>query len=302
MRKNILRGCAVAAFLLTTVPCVAAQQPSLAAARELYATAEYQDALTILDALAAGNSSREERRLIELYRTLCLFAVGRRAEADRAIETMVSQDPLYRTPALDDIPPRLRSALSDARKRLLPTFIQAKYGEAKAAFDREDFATAKDGFRQVMEGLADPDVAQAATQPPLSDLRTLAGGFHDLSAKAAEPPPAPVAPAAAVPAAPQQPRMYNAGDPRVVPPVIIVQRVPPFRGKVTSAGMGIIEVVIDETGAVESARMRVPLNGMYDKLVLAAAKGWQYQAATLDGIPVKFRKLVQVSLVPTQQD
>jgi hypothetical protein len=302
MRKNILRGCAVAAFLLTTVSYVAAQQPSLAAARELYATAEYQDALTILDALAAGDSSREDRRLIELYRTLCLFAVGRRAEADRAIESMIAQDPLYRTPTVDDIPPRLRSALSDARKRLLPLFIQAKYGEAKAAFDREDFGTAKDGFRQVMEGLADPDVAAAASQPPLSDLRTLAGGFHDLSVKAAEPPPPPVAPAPAAPAVPQAPRMYNSGDPRVVPPVIIVQRVPPFRGKVTSSGMGIIEVVIDETGAVESAKMRVPLNGMYDKLVVTAAKSWQYQAATLDGVPVKFRKLVQVSLVPTQQD
>lgn len=301
MRKNILRGCAVAAFLLTTVPYVAAQQPSLAAARELYATAEYQDALTILDALAAGDSSREDRRLIDLYRTLCLFAVGRRGEADRAIESMVAHDPLYRTPAVDDIPPRLRSALSEARKRLLPSFIQAKYGEAKAAFDREDFVAAKDGFRQVMEGLSDPDVAAAANQPPLSDLRTLAGGFHDLSVKAAEPPPPPVA-APAAPAVPQAPRMYNAGDPRVVPPIIIVQRVPPFRGKVTTSGMGIIEVVIDEAGAVESAKMRVPLNGMYDKLVLAAAKGWQYQAATLDGIPVKFRKLVQVSLVPTQQD
>jgi len=301
MRKNILAACVAAALLLTLAPRAEAQH-SLSTARELYATAEYQDALTILDALVAGENSREDRRLIELYRTLCLFAVGRRAEADRAIDTMIALDPLYRTAAPDDIPPRLRSAMSDARKRLLPGLIQAKYGEAKTAFDREDFAGAQDGFRQVMEGLADPDVAQAASQPPLSDLRTLAKGFHDLSVKAAEPPPPPVVAAAPAPAVPQAPRMYHTGDPRVVAPVIIVQRVPPFRGKVTSAGMGIIEVVIDETGAVESAKMRVPLNGLYDKLVLGAAKAWQYQAATVDGVPVKFRKLVQVSLVPSTQN
>jgi len=58
-------------------------------------------------------------------------------------------------------------------------------------------------------------------------------------------------------------------------------------------------VIIDETGAVESARMRVSLNGNYDRLVLDAARTWQYQPATVNGVPVRFRKIVQVSLVTT---
>jgi TonB family protein len=285
----------IAAFVLGVAASVQAQ--SLVAARELYASAEYHEALTMLDSLSNGDHSQEDRRSIELYRTLCLLAVGRRADADRAIETLVTFDPLYR-PASDEIPPRMRTAFTDTRKRLLPSILQQKYTDAKAAFDRGEFASAVEGFKQVLNGLSDPDMGPAATQPPLSDLRTLATGFHELSVKASAPPPVPAAterPAAV----PQTSRVYGIGEPNVVAPITIVQRVPPFRGRVMKEGSGILEVIIDETGAVESARMRVPLNGAYDKLVLAATRAWQYQPATVDGVPVRFRKLVQVSVIPS---
>jgi hypothetical protein len=183
---------------------------------------------------------------------------------------------------------------------MLPTIIQQKYAEAKGAFDRKDYGVAEGGFRQVLDGLADPDVASAAAQSPLADLKTLADGFYALSVKAnapapmlaAEPPPPPP------PVMPQAPRTYSANDPGVTAPVIIRQKVPAYRGKVVEAANGIIEIVIDTTGAVESAKMRVPLSAQYDKLVLSAAKGWQYQPATLQGAPVKFRKMVQITLVP----
>jgi TonB family protein len=273
---------------------VSLQAQSLVAARELYASAEYHEALTLLDTLSNGDHSREDRRSIELYRTLCLLAVGRRADADRAIETLVTHDPLYR-PAADDIPPRMRMAFTDTRKRLLPSILQQKYISAKAAFDRGEFVSAVEGFKQVLDGLADPDMGPGATQPPLSDLRMLAVGFHELSVKGSMPPPAPAA--AVAPVAPQAARIYGIGEPNVVAPITIMQRVPPFRGKVLKEGTGVLEIIIDETGAVESSRMRVALHGTYDKLVLDATKSWQYQPATVDGVPVRFRKLVQVSLV-----
>lgn len=300
--KTCLKACAIAAFVLAMAAHLEAQQ-SLVTARELYASAEYNDALTMLDNLSNRDHSQDDRRAIELYRTLCLLAVGRRADADRAIETLVVHDPLYR-PAADDIPPRMRSAFTDTRKRLLPSILQQKYTQAKADFDKDNFVGAVEGFKQVLDGLADPDIAQAASQPPLTDLRTLAVGFHELSVKASMPPPpaAPAAPEPSAPAVPQAPRLYGMGDPGVVPPITIVQRVPAFRGKVLKEGLGILEVVIDETGAVEAARMRVSLNGAYDKLVLGAAKSWQYQPATVDGVPVRFRKMVQVSLVATRQN
>jgi TonB family protein len=292
-----LKAFAVAAFVLGAAVSVHAQ--SLVAARDLYASAEYTDALSMLDSLSVREHSQEDRRTIELYRTLCFLAVGRRADADRAIEALVTHDPLFR-PAADEIPPRMRSAFTETRKRLLPSILQHKYAEAKTAFDRGEFVSAVEGFKQVLDGLADPDMAPASAQLPLSDLRTLAVGFHELSVKAAMPPPAPPAPdpsAAAPPAA----RIYGIGEPGVVAPITIVQRVPPFRGKVLKEGVGILEVIIDETGGVESARMRVSLNGAYDKLVLDAAKTWQYQPASFNGVPVRFRKLVQVSLVPGTQ-
>src|SRR5215510_10404981 len=106
--------CTVAAVLLLG-PRVEAQE-SLEAARQLYASAEYDTALTMLNSLMlTTGTTREDRRTIALYRTLCLLATNRRAEADKAIEQLVTQDPLFHPP-LDDIPPRMRTAITDARK------------------------------------------------------------------------------------------------------------------------------------------------------------------------------------------
>ena len=61
----------------------------------------------------------------------------------------------------------------------------------------------------------------------------------------------------------------------------------------------IIDVIIDTTGAVESATMSSPPNPAYDRLALGATKTWQYHPATLDGKPVKYRKRIQITLVPS---
>jgi len=301
-----LTACIVAALILATAPRVQAEEP-LATARDLYASASYDEALTLLNGMLNGNFSREDRQSIELYRALCLFATGRASEADRSIERLIAQDPLYR-PAADDVSPRMRTAFAEARKRLLPSIIQQKYAEAKAAYDQQDFVAASRVFGEVLAGLADPDMAAVANQSPLADLRTLAGGFHELSEKASAPPPSALAsmPIAALapgpPPAAAPPRIFGAEDGNVVPPSVVRQQIPPFPGRITTPGSGIVEVVISESGAVESALMRVSLNAQYDKMVVAAAKGWQYLPATIDGAPVKFRKRVQVNLVPASSE
>jgi hypothetical protein len=318
-KKRCVAALAVAMLTLTIAPQVKANE-ALAEARELYASAAYKDALTTLNGLRDGEHSLEERRLIDLYRTLCLVALGRQAEADRAVESMIAQDPLYR-PSTEDLSPRMRSAFSEARKRMLPSIIQQMYSDAKAVFDRQDFSAAAARFQQVLDGLADPDLGAAAAQQPLADLRTLATGFHDLSVKAMAPPPLP--PAAARPspepataarpspepsvaarpsaesAVPVPSRLYSAEDRRVVAPVVIQQRIPPIRAKVLTAATGVVEVIINTSGTVESARMSTPLNGLHDNLVLAAARTWSYQPAKLEGAPVRYRKSVEVKLLPT---
>ena len=60
-----------------------------------------------------------------------------------------------------------------------------------------------------------------------------------------------------------------------------------------------IELVIDETGAVQSEMMRLSIDPTFDKLVLSAAAKWQYRPATVDGVPVKFLKRLSISVSPT---
>jgi hypothetical protein len=300
MRTKTPLVVSIVAVVVLLAPRVEAQE-SLDAARHLYDSAEYDSALTMLNGLMVSSKTRDERRAVSLYRTLCLLATNRRAEADRAIETMVAQDPLFR-PTAEEIPPRMRTAIADTRKRLLPAILQQKYAESKAAYDVKDFAVASVGFKEMLDGLSDPDIAVAASQAPLADLKTLAVGFYELSVKLL-PPPVPAAmtvaeaPLAAPP--PTAPKLYSAEDRNVVPPIPVKQQIPAFPGRVSAAKTGVLELVIDKTGAVESATMRVPVNAQYDRLATLAARSWQYQPATVDGSPVKFLKRIQVSLVPT---
>jgi TonB family protein len=81
--------------------------------------------------------------------------------------------------------------------------------------------------------------------------------------------------------------------------VTVKQKLPPYPGKVAKPLTGMLEFVVNEEGVVESQTMRVSVDSMYDKLALSAARSWQYQAATVDGKPVKFLKRLSISLSPT---
>jgi hypothetical protein len=278
-------------------------QESLTAARDLYASAAYEDALEVLNRLPPASRPAAEAHAIEQYRAFCLLALGRTTEAEHAIEAVISGEPMYQ-PA-GEVSPRVRVAFSDVRRRMLPTIIQQQYAQSKAAFDRKEFAAAASGFARVLEVMADPAAAAAVNQPPLSDLRTLAAGFRDLSVSAAAPPPLPVVaapppvPVAPVPPPPPAaPRIYMGVEPNVVPPITLHQELPSFPGTPLVGKQGLIEIVIDETGAVESAVMRTPVTPAYDSLALAAAKTWRYRPASADGVPVKFRKAIQISVKP----
>jgi len=289
---------------VVSIPTRAAD--SLTAARDLYAAAEYEDALALLNQIQAGEHAPDERRAIEQYRAYCLLALGRSADAEQAIAAVVTATPLYK-PSGADASPRVRTAFSDVRRRVLPGIIQEKYAAAKVAFDRKNFAVAATVFTEVVEAMSDPDVAEAVKQPPLSDLRTLATGFRDLSLSAAAPPPVAVretpaaAPAAtlvtpAPAAAIKPPRIYATSDAQVVPPTVLKQTLPQFPAQLPISNRGVLELVIDEDGAIESAIMRQSVNPRYDMQLVAAAKTWQYRPAMLNGVPVKYRKMVQVDV------
>jgi tetratricopeptide (TPR) repeat protein len=300
MRTLRIRAFVAAAAVFGSVTAAAADQDSLAAARDLYAAAAYEDALATLNRLHPADRPAIEARAIEQYRAMCLLALGRGVEAEQAIQAVIQHDPTYQP---TDVSPRVRTAFSEVRRRVLPGVVEQRYAAAKTAYDRKDFAAAASGFGEVLALLADPDVAPAAGQPPLSDLKTLASGFRDLAVAAATPPPVPAAPPVPVaqrqvviPARPDPARIYGPSDANVVPPVAVRQELPPFPGPVPAAMQGAMDIIIDETGAVVSATMSARVSAAYDAHALAAARTWRYRPATLNGTPVKYRKTIQIAV------
>lgn len=70
---------------------------------------------------------------------------------------------------------------------------------------------------------------------------------------------------------------------------------PPQMQKAGRSLEGTLEIVIGETGVVEAAMMKVPFSPLYDPLAIAAAVEWRYKPATVAGVPVKYRKVVQIA-------
>jgi TonB family protein len=287
--------------LLLAVTTLATAGDALATARELYASAAYEDALAILNKLPP-NQPIEQTRTADQYRALCLLALGRTQEAEDAIEAVIVGDPSFRPAA--DVSPRVRATFGEVRKRILPVIIQQQYNAAKTAFDKKDFSTAANGFTQMLVMMTDPDVEAGASRPPLSDLRTLAAGFRDLAVTASTPPPPPPPPPAPEPVhvvpppPPAAPRVYTALDSNVVPPIPLHQDLPPYPGQLIIPRQGMIDIVIDELGMVQAASITQSVTRQYDALALAAARTWRYRPAMLNGVPVRYRKAVQINVRP----
>ena len=288
LHPTMLWALMLATLLLMSIPHLAGAQDLLASARTQYQAAAYDEALTTLQQLAANKASLSatDARDVEEYRFLCLLALGRKDEARTAMGIVVKSDPLYTLDA-GSTPPRVVTAFTEVRRELLPQIATQLYAESKAAYDKKDTVDARAGFEQLMQMLADPDM-----QGKLADLGTLAKGFLDLSATASTP----VAAAPAQAAAPVDP---VAKASVVVPPVAILQNVPPIPSsllRMTQLKAGVLELMIDETGKVEAAKFLSPIHPVYDGMVTSAAKGWKYQPATADGKPIKYRKTIRIAV------
>jgi hypothetical protein len=289
--------CSLAILLLSSAS--AAAQDSLDPVRNLYASAEYEAALTAIGRL---KSNPEFGSVVEVdrYRALCLIALGRSAEADQAIEAAVTLDPLYQ-PASADASPRVRAAFTAVRQRVLPTVVRSLYAGAKAAYDRKAFAEAADGLDKTVRVIDSLE----GSNPELRDLRMLASGFLDLSkaaiAEASAPPPAP-APAPVSPPPVEAP--IAAGPAQPIPFSNVVAKrqdlpQPPFSLAMTKTQYrGTVEVEINEAGDVVGARVIQSVHVLYDPLLLAAARDWKYVPARIDGRPTAVRKRVDVVLKP----
>lgn len=276
-----------------------ANPASIGAAQELYAAARYDEALVILDGLRpSGDVALGERKIIEQYRSLCLLALGRGEEAQAAIAAVVRVDPFYQ-PSEAEASPRVRTTFAEVRQRLLPDLAAARYADAKAAYDGKQFDQAATGFRELVLLLEDPQM-----NGRLADLKTLAVGFVELATAAAAPPPPaveepmPEPPPPPTPALPAAPVIYTAEEPGILPPATIRQDLPnvPASLRRIVRTQGIVELIIDEQGRVVSIVLRSSLHPAYDRILVEAARHWKYEPASLNGSPVRFKKVLAISL------
>jgi TonB family protein len=301
----------VALLLVSIAPLGAARQDSMTAARDLYATAAYDDALAMLDRLrsAAPAPSSNDARTIEQFRAYSLFALGRTSDAEKAVEAVVAIDPAWEIGDAE-APPRIVALFNSVRARALPNLLGDRFNAAKALHASKKYDEAVAAFVKLLAVMDQPSVVKASGRT-LADLRTVVAGFRDLSKAAAEqallaaaPPPAPAAPTptqtaangapVGVPVKPVEP------DP-VLPPSIVTQQIPrPVGMAVPLSGDAIVimDVMIDETGKVERAAIRQSVNRAYEAQLLAAARAWRYTPATQAGKPVKYVKTIEITLSP----
>jgi TonB-like protein len=309
----------IGVVLVAAGPRLSAQD-TISAAKDLYASAAYEDALSTLSRMDGGSTAPEIARQVDQYRAFCLYALGRTREAESIAESMVRKQPLAGLDA--DASPRLETMFAGVRKRLLPSLIRERFRTARSALDQKNFSDAEPPLSEARLLIVEAGKL-GVNDDGLADLGVLVGGFLELIRSAAEqrtsPQPAmaaasmaagpaaaprPVAPApaaAARPAASTAPvaeaggRIYVLDDEGVSPPVVLQQRMPAMTlemKQITKAlhSTGMIDVVIDEAGNVVDATIRQSLNSSFDTLMVRSALHWKYRPAIKDGVPVRYVK------------
>jgi len=209
----VLRLAVVLLLLAMPTGAGAAVQDSLGAARDLYTTADYREALAMLTRLRPAATAPEDTRAIDQYRAFALFALGQSAEAELVVEGIASIDPLW-TLAAGEAPPRLTALFAQARERALPGVLRQRIAAARALYSEKRYDASAEAFTGVLVLLEDPALAKAAGAD-LQSMTALATGFRDLSLAADEqartaaasqpgaPPATPASMAAATPGGPE---------------------------------------------------------------------------------------------------
>jgi len=311
-----MRTIVIVGALLIAAGAALTGQDLLSAAKDQYASAAYEDALSTLNRLD-GSVAPDVARQADEYRAFCLYALGRTGEAESVAESLIRKEPLVRLEAAD-ASPRLESMFSDVRKRLLPSLIRDRYRVARAAVDQKSFAAAEPSLADARRMIAEAEKLGVKDEG-LSDLSVLVDGFLQLikssaDQKKAEQPAvaAAAAPAATAPAPMRSPaavsaradasgaaavipRVYSAVDEGVSPPVVLEQKMPPMSNEMqlitrAAKSRGMIDIVIDETGRVIDTSVRQSMNAAFDGMIVRESRRWKYRPAMVNGAPVRYVK------------
>ncbi len=84
--------------------------------------------------------------------------------------------------------------------------------------------------------------------------------------------------------------IYSRTDPEVVPAVLKRPQLPSVpEDSLAQEVSSELDLLIDVAGHVEQVRLVSPGNRFNDRILMAAAKAWQFQPASRDGQPVRYR-------------
>ncbi len=276
-------------LVVSALPAHALAQDAMQSVKELYASAAYEDALSAVGKIDGGGGSSLEA---EQYRIFCLVALGRMDEAEQAVESVLTAHPEYR-PDSAQASPRIQTLFSQVRRRVGPALVKKMYQQGRAAMERKDRDEAVAQFEAMLRIANDPDVRADGT---IAELKELGSGFLELSKSLpAKPKPAEATPASAA---------VSTRASVIVPPAVIQQKLPPWVPDPVSRAAefrGAIRVQISAEGKVTNAEIIKSVHPAYDQSLLRAARGWLYEPAKKDGVPIPSEKTVEVAVTPPPQ-
>jgi len=266
---------------------LAAAQDVLDEAKAQYAAPAYEEALSTLGKVDAAPATNKVE--LEQYRAFCFIALGKMAEAERAVASLVASDPRY-VPSPTVASPKVLQIVSEMRRKELPGITRKLFDDGRAAYKDKQFARAQKNFDLLLQLLDDPGMKG---RPETDDMRVLAEGFVALTSASAAPP-------AAKPDTPAETAVRTTGLPMIQPPVALQQSLPdwqpPDRAAASRDYIGSIKVMIGTDGRVKSAVIERATYPTYDARLLQVAKQWVYKPAMRDGEPVESEKVIAIQL------
>ncbi len=163
---------------------------------------------------------------------------------------------------------------------------EEQFRQARLLFERQDYKAAAAAFSEVVDVLERGD--------PALELRLIAAELADasrvMSSSAAAEADARVQADAGADAEADPTRVYTSTDAGVTEPVTSAH-LPPAAGPGTPPDrIGVLDLLIDTHGRVESARVVHGEQRFRDRWLISTAKAWRFKPATRDGQPVRFLK------------
>lgn len=206
-------------------------------------------------------------------RATAFVAHGNATQATMVFDSLLLGNPLYE-PRPTDLTPEALAAFRASQRALLPVLAQRSYDRARAALAAGDPERA---LLHTREGLAilDRTSGDAGLRQMLAQLEDDAAAARAVADEV----------------------IYSAKDAGVVPPRALSRQFPATTPNgVPAHRVGTLEMVIARDGSVEFVKLHTPLNRYHERMIVSAAKAWQYRPATKGGRAVKYRLTVTINL------